>query len=429
MTVGDSASERRIGFVSFIGTVVEFYDFFIYGTAAALVFPAVFFPALGAAAGAVAAFATFGVAFLARPLGSALFGHLGDRLGRKRTLIYTLLLMGLSTVAVGLLPGAAVIGVAAPVVLVLLRLLQGVAVGGEWGGAALLAVEHAPEGRRGRYGMYPQLGPGTAFGLTSLTFLVSGVAMSPPAFLSWGWRIPFLLSAVLVGVGLYARLRVAETPVFAEALARGQRDSAPLLTALARHWRRILLCGGALSAAFGLNYIGTVYLTNYGTATLGLSNRTMLLLGVIGGVVLAAATAAGAWASDRVGRRRMVLGGNIGAIVVGAAAFPIIDTGRVALVGLALCLLLVVGGASLGPAAAYVAELFATGHRYTAAGLSYNLATIVGGAVPPVLAAALVAAYGSFAVGLLMSAFGVLGVFCVLALPETARIDGVLGRA
>ena len=263
-------SHRRIAFAAFAGTTIEFYDFFIYGTAAALVFGTVFFPALGPAAGTVAAIATFAVAFLARPLGSALFGHLGDRLGRKATLIATLLLMGGSTVAVGLLPGAATIGVAAPILLVILRFAQGLAVGGEWGGAALLAAEYAPAERRGRFTMYPQLGPGAAFALTSATFLIIGLAMKPADLLAWGWRIPFLLSVVLLGIGLYVRLRIEETPVFRELVAREQRTRTPIREALRKELRPILLGGGALSAVFAFGYIGTVYLTSYGTAVLGL---------------------------------------------------------------------------------------------------------------------------------------------------------------
>jgi MFS family permease len=218
----------RIALASMGGTTIEFYDFFIYGTAAALVFGKVFFPGLGGSAATAASFATFGVAFFFRPLGSILFGHLGDRLGRKRTLISTLLLMGLSTVAIGLLPSAKSIGVAAPIALVVLRALQGLAVGGEWAGAALLTAEYAPKGRRGLYGMFPQLGPTLAFGLSSATFLVAALTMSPASFQSWGWRIPFLVSIVLVAVGLYVRLRIAETPVFREALARNEQARVPL---------------------------------------------------------------------------------------------------------------------------------------------------------------------------------------------------------
>jgi MFS family permease len=412
---------RRVAIASFAGTTIEFYDFFIYGTAAALVFPTVFFPVLGAVAGTAAALGSIAVAFIARPLGSVVFGHLGDRLGRKRTLVYTLLLMGLSTVAIGVLPGAATIGVAAPIILLVLRFLQGVAVGGEWGGAAVLAVEYAPAGRRGRGGMYPQLGPGTAFGLSSATFLLVEL-LAPGTFLEWGWRIPFLLSALLVGVGLYVRLRIEETPVFRELLAErgsGVRDAAPLRAAFRRDTRLILLAGGTVAAAFALNYMGTVYLTTYATTVLGIPRPTVLALGVVGGIALVAATAAGAAGSDRYGRRRVVLAGNVVTLVSGVIAYPIIDTGNVALVGLGLCLLMIGGGIVLGPAAAYLAELFATGHRYTGAGLSYNLATIIGGGLPPVLAAGLVAAFGSGAISVMLAVYGLLSIACGLALPET----------
>mgnify|MGYP001209099428 CR=1 FL=1 len=412
---------RRVAIASFAGTTIEFYDFFIYGTAAALVFPAVFFPALGAVAGTIASLGSFAVAFVARPLGSALFGHLGDRLGRKRTLVYTLLLMGFSTVAIGALPGASVIGVAAPITLLVLRFLQGVAVGGEWGGAAVLAVEYGSDGRRGRAGMYPQLGPGTGFGLSSATFLAVELSLPQEAFLEWGWRIPFLLSALLVLVGLYVRLRIEETPVFRELQEARARDRAPLRTVFRRDTRLILLAGGTVAAAFALNFMGTVYLTTYATTALGIPRPTMLALGVVGGVVLVAATAAGAAGSDRTGRRRMVLIGNLITLVSGVIAYPIIDTGDVALVGVGLCLLMIGGGVVLGPAAAYLAELFATGRRYTGAGLSYNLATIIGGGLPPVLAAGLVAAYGSGAIGVMLAAYGVLSTACGLALPETLQ--------
>ena len=412
-------SHRRIAFAAFAGTTIEFYDFFIYGTAAALVFGTVFFPALGPAAGTVAAIATFAVAFLARPLGSALFGHLGDRLGRKATLIATLLLMGGSTVAVGLLPGAATIGVAAPILLVILRFAQGLAVGGEWGGAALLAAEYAPAGRRGRFTMYPQLGPGAAFALTSATFLIIGLAMKPADLLAWGWRIPFLLSVVLLGIGLYVRLRIEETPVFRELVARDQRTRTPIREAVRKELRPILLGGGALSAVFAFGYIGTVYLTSYGTAVLGLPRPVMLLFGIVGGGLLAGAAAVAAAWSDRIGRRRVVLIANLASIVVGPIAFLIIALGQPVTVGAGLILILAVAGLGLGPAAAWLPEMFAARYRYTAAGLAYSLAAILGGAVPPIIATPLQASYGGIAIGLLLAGFGVLGVVCGLALPET----------
>jgi MFS family permease len=415
---GPGAS-RRIALAALAGTTIEFYDFLVYGTAAALVFGTVFFPALGAVAGTAAALATVGVAPLVRPVGAVLFGHLGDRLGRKRTLIYTLLLMGSASVAVGLLPGTAAVGGVAPAALVALRVLQGLAVGGEWGGAALLAVENARPGRRGSFGMYPQLGHGIAFALTSATFLAAGLTMSREAFLAWGWRIPFLLSVVLVGLGLYVRLRVEETPVFRAALTRHGRSRVPLGEAFRRHGGQILLAGGALSPAFAFGYLGTVYLTSYGTAVLAHPLPAVLLLGILGGGVLAAFTALSARLSDRSGRRRVVIVGNVAAVIVGLAVFPIIDTRSTALFAGGLCLVLAVGGIGLGPAAAFLPELFATRYRYTGAGVAFNLAAILGGVVPAVLAASLHARFGSPAVGLLLAGLGLLGTGCVLALPET----------
>ena len=267
--------------------------------------------------------------------------------------------------------------------------------------------------------MYPQLGPGAAFALTSATYLVIGLTMSQEAFLTWGWRIPFLLSVVLLGIGLYVRLRIAETPVFAELVARQQRSTAPIAEALRHQAAPILLAGGALSAVFAYGYIGTVYLTSYATAVLGLPRPTMLVLGVVGGVVLMVAAALGARWSDRVGRRRVVLVGNLGALVVGPVVFPLIETGQAWGVGVGLAAILAVGGFGLGPAAAWLPELFAARYRYTAAGLAYNFAAILGGAVPPVVAGLVQAAYGGLAVGVLIAAFGLVGLACSLVLPET----------
>ncbi|WP_433292614.1 MFS transporter [Pseudonocardia sp. CA-142604] len=434
MTSKDTAVPmHRVATASFAGTTIEFYDFFIYGTAAALVFAPVFFPALGTAAGTVAAFATFGVAFFFRPVGSILFGHFGDRLGRKRTLVATLLLMGLSTFAIGLLPSAEMIGVLAPVVLVVLRALQGLAVGGEWAGAALLTTEYAPAHKRGLYSMFPQLGPGIALALSSMTFLVTTLTLSPEAFREWGWRLPFLISILLVAVGLYIRLKVDETPVFRRVESRNEQVRLPFVTALRHQWREVLLTGGTLTMIFAFFYIGSVYLMSYassapGHGVLGLSRPTVLVGALIGALVFAGTCVLSALWSDRHGRRRVILVGNVLAVVAGPLAFAIMQPGNAVSFVIGMVLLMVVVGIPYGPAAAYLPEIFAARYRYTGAGMGYNLAGIVGGAIPLIVAPPLTAAFGGIGVGIYLAALGLLSVLCVLVLPETKDevLDGTV---
>jgi MFS family permease len=416
---GASPPMSRIAIASMTGTVIEFYDFFIYGTAAALVFNKVFFPSLGAAAGTALALATFGVAFVARPFGSVLFGHFGDKLGRKRTLVTTLLLMGLSTLAIGLLPTTGAIGVAAPILLVLLRILQGLAVGGEWAGATLLTAENSPGKTRGKFALFPQLGPSLAFALASATFLVTALTMSNEAFLAWGWRVPFIGSVVLVAVGLYVRLAITETAAF---MAREKTTSTrmPVMEVLSTHTGRVLLGAGSTMAVFAFFYIGVTYLTSYGTQELGLPRTTVLAMGIIGGLVFAATTIAGAILSDRVGRRKMIIIGNASAIVGGIVAFPILDIGTPWAFGLGLSVVLGVVGIAYGPQGAQLPELFPTHYRYTGAGMAYNLAGVLGGGVVPLVATALVAGLGSsLAIGVLLAGLSVVSLLCTIALPDT----------
>ena len=416
---GASPPMRRIAIASMTGTVIEFYDFFIYGTAAALVFNKVFFPSLGAAAGTALALATFGVAFVARPFGSVLFGHFGDKLGRKRTLVTTLLVMGLSTLAIGLLPTTGTIGIAAPILLVLLRILQGLAVGGEWAGATLLTAENSPGKMRGKYALFPQLGPSLAFALASATFLTTALTMSSEAFLAWGWRVPFIGSVVLVAVGLYVRLAITETAAF---MAREKTTSTrmPVMEVLSTHTGRVLLGAGSTMAVFAFFYIGVTYLTSYGTQELGLPRTTVLAMGIIGGLVFAATTIAGAILSDRVGRRKMIIIGNASAIVGGIVAFPILDIGTPWAFGLGLSVVLGVVGIAYGPQGAQLPELFPTRYRYTGAGLAYNLAGVLGGGVVPLIATALVAGLGSsLAIGILLAGLSVVSLLCTIALPDT----------
>ncbi|MDL5156496.1 MFS transporter [Actinomycetospora termitidis] len=427
MTTSDHAASpsappmRRIALASMTGTVIEFYDFFIYGTAAALVFNKVFFPELGAAAGTALALATFGVAFVARPFGSVLFGHFGDRLGRKRTLVTTLLLMGLSTLAIGLLPSTGLIGWLAPVLLVLLRILQGLAVGGEWAGATLLTAENSPAKVRGKYALYPQLGPSVAFALASATFLTTALTMSNEAFLAWGWRIPFIGSVVLVALGLYVRLAITETAAFSRRNeAEGGARRLPVTDVLTRQPKEVLLGAGSTMAVFAFFYIGVTYLTSYGTQELGLPRPTVLAMGIVGGLVFAGTTIAGAILSDRVGRRRMVIIGNAVSVVGGLVAFPIIDLGTAASFGLGLSVVLGVVGIAYGPIGAQLPELFPTRYRYTGAGMAYNLAGVLGGGVVPLIATALVATYASsLAIGLLLAGLSVVSLACTLLLPDS----------
>lgn len=409
---------RRVALASCAGTTIEFYDFFIYGTAAALVFPTVFFPALGSAAATVASFATFAVAFGARPVGAIVFGHFGDRLGRKKTLISTLLLMGVATVLIGLLPSASTIGVAAPIALVALRIAQGLAVGGEWAGATLLAAEYAPADKRGLYGVFPQTGPALAFALSSGTFLLVNlfVGETSPAFVEWGWRVPFLLSSLLVLVGLYVRLKVEETPMFRSAPKRAQ---GPMVGAFRHQWREILLAAGSLAMLFAFFYIGTAFLTSYGTTVVGLTRANVLMLGIAGAAVFGTTIVLSGIYSDRLGRRRVLIASCAASVPWGLVLFPLLDTGSSEAFALGLFGTLAIFGVSYGPAGALLPEMFRTEYRYSGAGMAYNLAGVIGGATAPILAARFTEAGQTSYVGWMLAGFGALSLVCALALPET----------
>ena len=423
-----TAPMRRVAAAALVGTSIEYYDFFIYGTAAALVFGPLFFPALGPAAGAVAAFATFGVAFFFRPLGAILFGHMGDRLGRKRTLIYTLTIMGFSTFAIGVMPTASTIGAAAPVALVVLRALQGIAVGGEWAGAALLTAEHAPQGSRGFYGGFPQLGPGVAMATSSATFLVADIVLTPQQFIAWGWRIPFLMSILMLAVGMYIRLKVEETPAFRRSTGRGDLVRFPFVEAIRHEWRNMLLAGGALTMTFGFFYIAAVFVTGYagntpGVGVLNLSRSTILSGTILGAVVHSLAILVSAKLSDRFGRRRVVLTGAMASVIIGPSVFYLMQPGNTVTFLLGMCLLLGVLAIPNGPAAAYLPEIFRTQYRYTGAGMGYNLAGILGGAIPLIVAPPLAAEFGGVAIGFFLGALGLVSTLSVLAIRETKHVE------
>ncbi|MEU0337048.1 MFS transporter [Streptomyces sp. NPDC006193] len=415
----DGGPLRRVAVASFIGTAIEFYDFYIYGTAAALVIDEAFFPNLSPVNAVLASFSTYAVAFLARPLGSVLFGHFGDRLGRKSVLVVSLLLMGLSTAAVGLLPTYGTWGAWAPALLVLLRFLQGLGLGGEWGGAALLAVEHAPDGHRGRYAAFPQLGPSVGFFAATGVFLLLSTQVSDATFQGWAWRVPFLLSLVLVAVGLFVRLQISETPAFRKATADHRAVRAPFAEVVRVHPRALLLGSGAMIVAYGLFYTATTYCLSYGTKTLGIGRTPMLLASMAAVVFLAAGTWAAATRSDRLGRRPMALYGTVAAAVWGPLLFPLLDTGDLPLIVLGLGGALFLMGVIYGPMGAFLPELFPVRLRYSGAGLAYSLGGVAGGAVAPLVATRLQAAFGSASVGWYVSLMAVLSLVCLLLLPET----------
>ncbi|MFZ3558521.1 MFS transporter [Streptomyces sp. BH055] len=414
---------RRIATASFIGTAIEFYDYYIYGTAAALVLNEAFFPELSEAAGTLATLSTFAVGFAARPLGAAIFGHFGDRVGRKAVLVVSLLMMGLSTGLIGLLPGYDTLGVLAPVLLVLLRLIQGLGLGGEWGGAALLAVEHAPKGKRGLYAAAPQMGSPVGYFAATVTFLLMSSLLDDAAFDSWGWRIPFLLSFVLVAVGLAIRLKISETPAFAKVTAEQETAKAPLAEAFRKHPKEMLLGAGMITVVYVMFYTAATYCMTYTTDDLGIPKNDMLLLTLVAVMVLGISTYAVARWSDRVGRRKLIIGGAAFGVVWGAALFPLLDTGNYVLIAVALSGALLCMGIIYGPAGAYMPELFATRLRYSGAGFSYNLGGVLGGAAAPLVVTALAETYSASVGGWFMSGMALLSLLCALALPETRSRD------
>jgi MFS family permease len=414
---------KRVAAASFIGTVIEFYDFGIYGTAAALVFPQIFFPALGPAAGTVASFAALGVAFVARPFGSLLFGHYGDRLGRKKTLIATMLMMGLSTILVGVMPTAAQIGVLAPVLVIALRVMQGLAAGGEFAGAVLFSSEYAPKAKRGIWAMMPSLGGGGAIILANATFFLTAVLMSPESFGSWGWRIPFISSTVLVLFGLWVRLKTEETPVFKTQMSRSGAADFPFVEAFRNQPRQIFLATGTIMMVFALTYIGGTYLVSYGTATLKLSRPYVLGIAILGGVAISIGVILGAALSDRIGRRWVIMAVACVATVWALALFPILDLRTHAAFAVGLPVTMFLSGVATGPLGAFLSELFHTRYRYTAAGVAYSLAGMLGGGIPPLIAAAIISAYGGFTFGVILAGVCLVSLFSALAIGETRHLD------
>ncbi len=407
----------QVLFASLIGTTIEFFDFYIYATAAVLVFPRLFFPTSDPASAVLASLATFGIAFVARPIGSALFGHFGDRIGRKATLVAALLTMGVSTVTIGILPTYDTIGVAAPALLALCRFGQGLGLGGEWGGAVLLAVENAPPGKRAWYGMFPQLGAPIGFLFSGSSFLALSEWLTDDQFLAFGWRIPFLASAALVAVGLYIRLTITETPVFQQAARREERAKVPMLTVIREHPRTLVLGTLASIETFVLFYLMTVFSLSWGTSVLGYSRNTFLVIQLVGVVFFALAIPVSAIIAEH-GRRNTLIWVTVAIGLFGLIMAPLLTSGLVGatiamIVGLSLM------GLTYGPLGTTLSELFPTRVRYTGSSLTFNLAGIFGASLAPYIATWLAQNYGLQFVGYYVVAAALLTLVGLVAISET----------
>ncbi|HWO63982.1 MAG TPA: MFS transporter [Umezawaea sp.] len=415
---------------SLIGTTIEWYDFFLYGSAAALVFNKLFFPSVDPLTGTLLAFTTYAIGFLARPLGGVVFGHFGDRIGRKRLLVFALVLMGGATFAMGLLPTYATIGVAAPLLLTLLRLVQGFALGGEWGGAVLIVSEHGDAKRRGFWASWPQAGVPLGNLLATAVLAVLAAVQTDEAFLAWGWRVPFLLSGLLVGIGLWIRLTVSESPVFLEAQRKAEArkspvvEKAPIVTLLRLHWREVLIAMGARMGENVSYYVITAFILVYLTGPLGLSKSYGLNAVLIASVIHFVSIPLWGALSDRVGRRSVYLFGAVGVGVWIFLFFTLLDTKSFGAIVLATSVGLLLHGAMYGPQAAFFSELFGTRVRYSGASVGYQLASIVAGALAPLIATALLKESGSTVPVALYVGFAcLLSVIAVVVAKETRGVS------
>ncbi len=416
-------SRSKVVVASLIGTAIEFFDFYIYATAAVLIFPHIFFPQGDPTAATLQSLATFAIAFVARPIGSALFGHFGDRVGRKVTLVASLLTMGISTVLIGLLPTYDSIGIFAPLLLALARFGQGLGLGGEWGGAALLATENAPAHKRALYGSFPQLGAPIGFFFANGTFLLLSWLLSEEQFMTWGWRVPFVASAVLVLIGLYVRVSLHEAPVFTKAIEAGKKVRIPLGTLLNKHLKATILGTFIMLATYTLFYIMTVYSMTYGTSPipkgLGFSRNSFLWMLMVAVIAFGLLIPVAGLLADAYGRRKTMIVVTCGMLVF-AMLFPsLLGSGSQPLVMLFLVLGLGLMGLTFGPMGALLPELFPTEVRYTGASFSYNVSSILGASVAPYIAAWLTANYGLFYVGVYLFAMASLTLIALLLTKET----------
>ena len=436
-------SNKRIIIASMVGTTIEFYDFYIYATAAVSVFPILFFAKSDASAALLASMATFGVAFVARPLGSVLFGHFGDRIGRKATLVGSLFTMGAATFLIGLLPTAMQIGLLAPVLLTILRFCQGLGLGGEWSGAALLATETAKEGKRAWAAMWPQLGAPFGFILANGFFLLltvlfhydSAQAQLQGDFLVWGWRIPFLASVVMVAIGLYVRFKLDETPVFARAMARGEKLKKPLAVVFRNNLKELILGTFIMLATYGVFYLMTTWILSYAIGKtelgfLGIGYRSFLVLQLVSVLFFAGMVPVAGWLADKYGRRSFLLVVTSAIILFGLSFDLFLDpavmgTGGGANLGLMLlflCIGMALMGLSFGPMSAVLPELFPTNVRYTGSGISYNVSSILGAALTPFVAVWLAKNHGVGSVGLYLAGLAVLTLIALWFSKETKHV-------
>ncbi|MBT3427919.1 MAG: MHS family MFS transporter [Gammaproteobacteria bacterium] len=428
-------SMRRVALTSLAGTSIEWYDFFLYGTAAAVIFPKVFFPQdLPVMVALIASFSTFAVGFIARPLGGIIFGHYGDRIGRKKTLVVALMMMGGATTLIGLLPAYASIGIMAPLILVLLRFVQGLAIGGQWGGAMLLVTESAPANRRGWYGAYAQAGAPVGVILANLAFLGIIYYTSEEAFLDWGWRVPFLASVILIAISMYVQLKLEDTDAFKALVEARDNDGeeagpsiekSPVLQAIRMYPRRIVLAAGAFLSVQVTFYILIAFVIAYGvnSPTVNLSRDIMLMAVLVAAAVMIPTQFYFSGLSDRIGRKKVYQWGAVLTGLWGFALFPLIDTGNTYYIILAVSMGLVFLGMQYGPQAAFFTELFSTEVRYSGASLGYQMGAILGGALAPTIAVLLWTQFDIFYVSLYIAAAAVLTLISLAMLTETSGVD------
>jgi len=404
LTGSGTVSTRRVLFASLAGTTIEFFDFYIYATAAVLVFPQLFFPGADPTTATLQSFATFSIAFFARPVGAMLFGHFGDRVGRKATLVAALLTMGLATVAIGLLPTYATAGVWAPFLLATCRFFQGLGLGGEWGGAVLLATENAPPSKKAWFGMFPQLGAPIGFLCSTGVFLAITELMTDQQFAAFGWRIPFIASAILVFVGLYVRLRISETPAFKEAMEKNERVRVPLATVFGQHFRLLVLGTFGALATFVLFYLMTVFALSWGISDLGYTRQQFLPIQMIGVIFFGLTIPLSAWLADRYGRQRVLLWATALIGAFGLLFGTLFGSGSVISVVAFMTIGLALMGLTYGPLGTALSEPFPVGVRYTGASLAFNLAGIFGASLAPYIATTLATKFGIQAVGFYLTA-------------------------